>query len=69
VQKLVVTFVLLVAGTAALAEQPREVKTAPGTPVALTFLLNQTADCNVGPVGLPVLTEKPVHGPNAHGSF
>jgi hypothetical protein len=33
-----------------------------GTPVPLAFLLNQTADCDLGPIGLPVLTQPPANG-------
>jgi hypothetical protein len=57
-----VWLVLVLASKAALGQDARSITTSPGTPAALTFLLNQTASCDIGPIGLPTVTEPPAHG-------
>ena len=54
--------VLLLVHGYALAQEPRSITTSPGTPVPLAFLLNQTTDCDLGLIGLPVLTQPPANG-------
>jgi hypothetical protein len=51
-------------GSAAKADEPREIKTGSGKPVVLSNFLNPPANCgsNPGPIPLPRLRERPSHG-------
>ena len=53
---------MLLLTRAVFAQEARSIKTAPDTHVALSFLLNQTANCDIGPIGLPRLTQAPSNG-------
>ena len=45
-----------------MRRQPKELKTKKGVSVGVLDLVNARPDCKSGPVGLPVLREKPANG-------
>jgi hypothetical protein len=55
---------IVLIGTAAQADGPKEITTETGKPVVLGNFLNAPANCgsNPGPVPLPKLRERPSHG-------
>lgn len=55
---------VLLCGSHANADGPKEIKTEPGKPVVLSNFLNAAPNCasNPGPIPVPKLRERPAHG-------